>query len=153
MKNSVFLFLIGIFTLAILSSCDKEQVLFDSKEELSLEDTPQEIKDFVSEHFPQNQIRKVVKEVDDGQIDYEVLLENDGVSLEFNEAKVIEEMQSHIGLPQSVFMPDVYQYVQDNYPGLLMVSWELDATDQEVELNNKVELIFDLNGNFIRVGG
>ena len=39
-------------------------------------------------------------------------------------------------------------YVSTKFPQAFIVKYHIDRRDQEVELNNDLDLVFDLNGNF-----
>ena len=43
----------------------------------------------------------------------------------------------------------IRNYVTENYPTVSIIEWELDDDEQEVELSNEVELVFDLEGEFL----
>lgn len=45
----------------------------------------------------------------------------------------------------------INDYIAANYPGSSIVDIDLDTNDIDVKLNSGVELIFDLNGNFLRI--
>ncbi len=121
----------------------------DSDEESALYKVPTEIQAYVDQHFPQQTVIQARLEADD-QSNYELLLDN-FIKLEFNVQKSIVEIDGPVKLPDSVIPASVLSYVSTNYPDQHIVAWELDATKQQVELNNHVELEFDLQGNFIRI--
>lgn len=131
-----------VATLAlVLTSCEKSMVL---------NAIPAEIQSYVTAHFPSHTIIQVVKDVDDAEVTYEAVL-SDGVFLEFNRRKEIIEIKAGFGLPASVIPDNIRNYVNANYPDNLIVGWELeDNRNQQVDLNNGLELLFDRSGNFIR---
>ena len=43
------------------------------------------------------------------------------------------------------------EYVDLRYSEQYIVEWEKDKHDQEIQLSNGTELIFDLEGTFIRI--
>lgn len=46
---------------------------------------------------------------------------------------------------------NVLGYVQNNYADHFIVEWDKDKTDQEIQLSNGLELIFNLSGTFLRI--
>jgi len=45
----------------------------------------------------------------------------------------------------------IMAYIRSNYPDLTVVEVEIESQKIEIELSNNIELIFDLNGNFLRL--
>ena len=45
----------------------------------------------------------------------------------------------------------IMDYIRSNYPNLTLVEVEIESQKIEIELSNNIELIFDLNGNFLRL--
>ena len=46
---------------------------------------------------------------------------------------------------------NIQSYIQPNYPNASITEIEIENNKIEVELNNGVEIVFDLNGNFVRL--
>jgi len=132
-----------LFTLVFLSSCDKETLIPEDK-------IPVEIKNYVSIHFSSCSIIKAVKE--DGKNDemYEINL-SCGFKLEFNQNKEIIDIDGTTKLPDSVVPDTLLIYVASNNPNDYIIGWEIKGSNQYVELNNNVTLIFDMQGGFIRI--
>ncbi|MBZ0242130.1 MAG: PepSY-like domain-containing protein, partial [Bacteroidales bacterium] len=124
----------------------------DDPDEVVLTDAeiPAEIKTYVSTYFPSNTIVKAVKETDDNVITYDIDLSGD-IDLEFNSSFQIIGIDADTQLPDAVVPQAILTYVSQNYPNNFIISWELEAGFQYVELNNDIELKFDLNGVFISV--
>lgn len=137
MKFSLILFLLPIIT-----SCDKEVIVGEN-------DTPSKIKTYVTTHFPTTSIQRVVKDKDGTEL-YEVYLAN-GVKLEFNNHNEIIDIDGNSKLPDSVIPPSLLNYVITNYPSNYIKGWEVQGANQELQLNNGLELIFNMAGDFIRI--
>jgi hypothetical protein len=45
----------------------------------------------------------------------------------------------------------IAEYVIVHYPDQFIVEYQVDYTRQTIELNNRLELIFDLKGNFLKI--
>ncbi|GJM35696.1 MAG: hypothetical protein DHS20C18_46970 [Saprospiraceae bacterium] len=71
--------------------------------------------------------------------------------MEFSKAKEIIDIDSTTELPASVIPVKIRNYVQANYPNSVITDWELENGEQHVELNNDVDLVFDLNSDFLRL--
>lgn len=130
----------------LFSACDKETIL-DLHHEV-----PAEIASYVSTHFPDHQILQLIKDVDGLKKTYDLILEGN-VKLEFNRKKEIIEIDSDIKLPDSVIPEKIRIYVEENYPYNYVTDWELEGRNQQIGLDNGLDLIFSMNGDFIRIDG
>jgi len=135
--------LLLVLLLIGLAGCDKE-------EDISPEDLPAEILAYVQLHFPDHSVIGAVKDIDGRSMSYEVKLEG-GFKLEFNEKKEIIEIEGKSKLPDSVIPPEIRLYVLDHYPDNYIIEWELEGANQQVELDNKIELLFTMDGDFIKI--
>ena len=145
MNQSFFLksSLVAIALTVSLISCAKGEVI-------PVSELPAEMKAYISTHFPSNTILQVVKDVDGLTKTYDVLL-SERISLEFNRQKEIIDIDSEIALPNSVIPEQIRQYVTANYPSNVITDWELDDRNQQVQLNNGLDLKFNMNGDFLRI--
>lgn len=134
------------FALALslfLFSCDKESIV-------SVDDLPADASVFVSTHFPDAEILRVIKERDDMKNSYYVYLD-DGTKIEFTRSGKLKEIESHGPLPETIFPALVLDYVHTNYPGAYIRKWDVEGATHEARLSNGLELVFDEYGNFLRV--
>ncbi|MBY5958080.1 PepSY-like domain-containing protein [Membranicola marinus] len=116
---------------------------------LQKEEIPVEITSFIEQHFSSTEVMNAKKEKDEMEVSYEVELQ-DGTELEFNENKEVVSIDNDSPLPESVIPPLLLDYVNSQYPGKKITSWELDDNEQQLELDDDTELVFDTGGNFIR---
>ena len=126
-----------------LVSCDKETILSSSK-------IPTEISDYVSTHFPNKKILQVVEDVDMTTKTYDVILE-ENINLEFNRKKEIISIEALSKLPESVIHPKISQYVDVNFPDNFITEWQLEKKHQEINLNNGLDLVFTMDGDFKKI--
>lgn len=145
MKNIFALSKSFLLVLLLIGSagCDKEV-------DISPADLPSEILEYVRLHFPDHPVIRAVKDIDGRSMTYEVKLEG-GYKLEFNEEKEVIEIEGKSKLPDSVIPEKILAYVQDHYPGHYIIEWEIEGENQQVELDNKVELLFTISGDFIKI--
>lgn len=134
-----------LFSLFLLTGCEKDKVVDDAE-------LPGAAKEFVETHYPAATIKQVVKERDDLQNTYDVILDNQ-VKLSFDNSGACYEAESPktLKLPDSMIPTNMLEYVTTNYPDAFIIEWDKDKTDQEIKLNTNVELIFNLSGGFLRV--
>jgi hypothetical protein len=126
-----------------LSACDKEEVIPSNA-------LSGEIKSYISTHFPNKSIIQVIRDRDGLTKTYDVML-SESISLEFNRKNEIIEIDGLTELPLSVIPQRIRQYVIDNYPSNLITDWELDDKNQQIQLDNGLDLEFNMNGDFLRI--
>lgn len=127
----------------VLTSCDREKVLTPSE-------IPTEITQYLSIHFPNNNLLQVVEDVDGMTKTYDVTL-SDNITLEFNRKKEITDIDGNAKLPDTVIPNEINQYVASNFPNNVITDWELEDRHQQVGLDNGIDLEFSMNGEFIRI--
>ena len=127
----------------ILVSCAKEEIILG-------DNLPMEIRTYITTHYPSQSITESEIDKTDSTNTYEVKL-NNASSLEFNYKKEIMDIDGNTELPKSVISSKIFDYVSVYYPNNFIRGWELDeGCKQEVELNNSLDLEFDLNNNFLQ---
>lgn len=143
--------LLAIFVLStVFTACKKDDVSPNHDIVLSESEIPAAIKAYVSTHFGAQTILTAVRDLDDQQISYELVLSG-GFKLEFNQNHQITEIEGTSQLPNSVIPASILSYVTEHYPNNQIFGWELENSHQQVTLNNGTELEFTLGGEFIRV--
>ena len=150
MKTTMKLSVITMLAcLTIFSSCSKDD---DNIIDVLLTEAeiPTGIKSYIETHFSSNRIVRAEKDTENNTITYEIYL-NENINLEFNSTSEIIDIDGVIQLPNSVIPQSILDYVSTNYANNFITDWELEFNHQQVELNNKIELEFELNGNFIRI--
>lgn len=149
MKKLVLLSLTAIFTMGF-SYAQEPGMLPENAQNFINENFPGEtVVDF--EQFDQilNSQESDIMDFDDQEA-YEVELSN-GLNIEFGKNGKMTEMDSNgEGTIPAHALPDkIEAYLKVNYPNLEVVGYEIDADDQEVELDNGLDLEFDRDGRFI----
>jgi len=138
------LFLAFMISTISLIGCDDKETLLDADK------IPAEIKTYVEKHFPGKNILQCIKDVDGLEVSYDVVVEG-GYKLEFNRDKKIDSVKGVPKLPDSVVPEKILAYVASNYPGNYIIEWDADKTTQEVKLDNRLELVFNSAGDFLRI--
>lgn len=82
--------------------------------------------------------------------DYDVVLKN-GTEVGFDASGNLKDVEAGAnGVPSSLVLPAVLQYVKQNCGGKKIVQLDIDKKYYEVELIDGRELTFDRSGNFIK---
>lgn len=132
-----------VFILPCLTSCDREKVVHAPE-------LPSQIKSYVSTHFPNCSISATVKENNENDELYEVSL-SCGCKLEFDKQNNITDIDCASKLPDSVIPNNILSYVHTNFSGNYIIGWEIEDINQNVELNNHLTLVFNMQGDFLRI--
>ena len=122
-----------------------------SKEEMNPgENLPNEVKSYIITHFHDQLITEAKKNENDSINTYEIRLDN-LTDLEFNYKFEIMDIDGKTKIPNSVISEKISNYVILNYPDNFITGWEMDEGKQEVELDNAMDLEFDMNNNFMQI--
>ena len=151
MKNTVKIPVIAMASfLTVFTSCSDDDDSNSSEIYLSEEETPETIQTYITTHFGDNSIVETEKETENDLVSYDVRL-SDNTSLEFNSNMDVVDIDGISKLPNSVLPEAIQDYASTNYPNNFITDWELELDHQQVELDNTIELEFDMNGDFIRI--
>lgn len=113
---------------------------------------PQLSRDFLARHFNAVSVAHIKIEKNLlGVKDYEVIL-TDGSHVEFTRDGEWKEVKmNRQAVPSAIIPKAIHSYIQQNYPATEIRAIDKDSRDYEVDLNNGIELKFDLQGNLIDV--
>lgn len=141
MKNKITALAIALFSIANVNA--QERIISENQ-------LPKKIQSYIKKHFSNESIVKIEEERKFNYTSYDVDLSS--VKLEFKNTE-IKEIDSYGKLPNSVIPASIRKYVASRYPQNYIISWKItnNGRQQEVELNNEIELLFDRKGNFIRM--
>ena len=110
---------------------------------------PETITQYVNLHFPEQTIIEIDREIEGFQRIYEIEL-NDGTEIDITKNGEPLKIETKNAIPVSVIPATVLAYVNANFPQNSIKEWEIKKKRQKIELTDNRELIFDLEGNFIR---
>lgn len=138
---------LGLFIAALLflniSANAQDKVISESE-------LPAKTTTYLKSHFPNHPIVQASIDKYPSSHSYDVML-RDRISLEFDSEGAVTKIESKVELPGSVIPKEITEYVRATYPDRTIVEWKLDNKHQEVELDNGLDLEFDMKGKFIRI--
>lgn len=119
---------------------------------LNVKELPEFIKVYVDKNYPEGKINRAKLDVDTDKSTYEVKLK-DRTELEFDQEGMIIQIEQKKPIASHLLPSKLVDYVSENYPDKGILEWKLEKNKgkQEVKLTNRIELEFDLNGNFIKI--
>lgn len=130
----------------VATSCEDDEKVVPANK------LPQTAQNFIDTHFPDATITRVVKDTE-GSTEYDVRLDN-GFKLEFNGSGNWREVEGYgLEIPASFVseLPDAMTtYIETNHSTQSLSKVELNRSRYEVELTGGLEIIFNLEGGFVR---
>lgn len=76
----------------------------------------------------------------------------DGTEIEFTETGAWKEVDGQGKAIPTAFIPAaIIKHIQTNYPKEKITHIDKGFKDIDIDLSNKIELEFDLNGKFLRI--
>ena len=132
--------LTGIFALVLLmTSCSDRPV--------APAQLPGAITAFIQQNFPNQAITFAQKDLEITGWQYDVVLA-DGTQIEFDTDQMWDKIQCSMTnpIPAALIPAPIMTYIQDNFPGVMILKIDKDSFGYEVELANGLELKFNQAG-------
>ena len=145
MKYTFAFAILAIISIGI-ASCSNETTTSD------ISATPVAVQNTVKDNFSSNVIAVTTETNTFGEDEYEVVLA-DGTKVEFlgDEWKEVS-VPAGQNVPVTFVIEPIQTYVATNNPGQSIVKIERkDKKGYEIKLSNGVEIVFDSNGNFVKI--
>lgn len=144
MKNLRALFLFGFLMLGMS--------LYAQKTTITQKELPSAAQSFITNNFSGQKVSSVIKEVEyKMKTEYEVYFEN-RMKVEFDgdgNWKEVDGKKTEI--PTGFIPAPIVNYVKKNFPTEKITQIEKKRSKYEIDLSNGLELVFDLNGNFLKI--
>ena len=113
---------------------------------------PANAQTFINQHFSANSIVSVWRDTEKGRVEDYTVLFADGTEVEFRANGDWKEVKARNGaVPTKIVPAKISKYVHKNYPNVLIKEIQKGRAKYEVDLTNGVELIFNLNGKFLKI--
>lgn len=134
------------------TGCDNDDYNDNVEKSVSFSQLPDEAQSFIKEYFPDDEMEKGVKDIEDGVTIYEVTLKS-GVEIDFNEKGIWQQVDAPYGmtLPEGFILEPIIDYLNVNYQGYGINEINRSGLGFKVELITGLELLFDQIGDFVKV--
>lgn len=142
MKKILTILLMSIICVPA-TGCEKED------RAITLGDLPANAQTFITTHFGELKVALVTRDSDLFEKSYDVIFSN-GSKVEFNgkgEWKSVDCKYDKV--PDGIIPAQILSHVNENFPDNFIVEIDRDTRDYEVQLDNDMELKFDLQFNLI----
>ncbi len=140
MKSLLFAF-IALFAVTTANASEKV---------ISEKELPLKTREFIKTHFADDKISIATVESDIFDKDYKVILTS-GTKLEFDSKGNWTEIEckGENSVPEAIIPKKISEYLKSNHKSNTVVKIERSKKRIEVELNNDIELTFNLNGELV----
>ena len=113
---------------------------------------PANAQTFVNQYFSANDIVSVWQDTEKGKVEEYTVLFADGTEVEFHADGNWKEVKARNGQVSPKIVPaKIAKYVQKKFPKAMIKEIKKGRTKYEIDLTNNVELLFNLNGNFLKI--
>lgn len=148
MKKIVLTVFALIAVAFVFTACDKDEQVIPN------EQLPEAATAFVNEYFAGAKIISSIKDKEGSTHEYEVKLDN-GVDIKFDNNGNwldVEARNDTQALPNTGFiLSSIVSYVSQHYASAAINGIEKKPNGFDVELTNDMDLVFDVDGVFVRV--
>ena len=142
MKKFAFFALLSMVCLTV-SARGKQPITFEA--------LPQIVQEEVHKNFETEQIQFITSEKTIGRHYRYTFSIDDGTKMEMDDKAGLISVSNNMGI-DSIFVPEkIKAYVRKTFPNATITEYKYETMKQEVELNNKLDLIFDKRSAFIRI--
>lgn len=140
-------------TVSCSSDDDNNKNHPDYDHKITPQELPEAARAFVTANFPDAQYQLTEKQNaadSDGSI-YEVLLSN-RFEIDFDiDGNWIDIDGNNQPIPPTLIPAKIKDYITANYTSHNAVKFDREKSHIKIELSNDIDLIFDLEGNFLRI--
>ena len=144
MKKLMFIAAVLLFVVSAPACADNDRPVAVSQ-------LPQTAQLFVKNHFPKEKVAYAKQERDFLEIQYEVVFTN-GSKLEFFKNGEWKEVNcKYSAVPKAIIPAQITAYIDEYYPGAVVVKIERDSREYEAKLTNGLEITFDTAFNVIDI--
>ena len=141
MKKFAFIALLSMVCLTVSAR---------GKQPITFENLPQIVQEEIHKNFENEQIQFITSEKTLGRFEYTFSID-DGTQIVFDNKGGLIEVQNKMGI-DSIFVPTkIKEYVTKTFPNATITEYKYESLKQVIELNSKLDLIFDRRGAFLRI--
>lgn len=142
MKKILIIALMSVVTLGAFAR---------GKKPITFQKLPQNVQDTVLIHFEENQIQLITSEKTMPKHYKYVFNMADGTRLECNNKAQLRKVTNKNGIKEAFVPENIRTYVHETFPNATITEYKRETMKQEIELNEKMDLIFSQKGKFIRI--
>jgi hypothetical protein len=136
--------LMAIITFSLTACADRHQVV-------GFSEIPVQAQSFIEKYFKTSDVAYIERELEGVHFEYNVYLKN-ATEIEFDYQGNLKSIDCEISPVPNGIVPDlIVNFVALHYPDYFIVEYAIGHRYVTIELGNGVDLLFDLEGHFVRV--
>jgi len=147
------MFLMALAAIGLMGAACSDDDTNGTETVIQATELPQAARTFVETHFPgitYTRVEKQSRADRDGSI-YDVHLSN-GFEIDFTAEGTWTDIDgNNQAVPAGILPASIAQYVTANYASQSVTTIEIERHGYDVELSNDVDLVFNANGEFVRI--
>lgn len=138
-----------VFTLILITFAAFEMALAGEIITMDIKQLPKKSQQFIANYFPNEQVKLIKIDKEFFSKEYEVKLSNN-IELEFNDKGEWQKVDcGRNAVPQTIIPSFAKQYVEANFPGIIITETKRDGSKIKVELSNDVSIKFNRHGKVL----
>ncbi len=146
--KKITILVITAFAIMAATVCAKA----DNDRPIAVSELPAPAQKFLKKHFPDIEVSYAKVDEEFLDKDYKVVMV-DGTAVEFGRGGEWKSVDSKYGrVPESVVPEMIREHLAKNFPNRKITAIDRDRRDYEVELDDDVDLKYDLKFRFMGVG-
>lgn len=135
--------MLAILTISLTACADSHQLITTSE-------LPAQAQAFIQKHFNMSDVAYVEREREGMSYEYNVRLKNN-TEIDFDNRGNLQSIDTQSSpIPQGIIPELITTFVALHHPNYFITEYTIGYKHIAVELNNELELIFDLEGHFLR---
>mgnify|MGYP006382283571 CR=1 FL=1 len=136
--------ILATLTLSLTACADRQHLIEYSE-------LPAQAQNFIQKYFNVSDIAYVERERDGLHNEFKVYLKK-ATEIDFDYHGNLESIDCQISpVPEGIVPQLIVDFVRLHHPDNFIVEYSIDHRSLEVELSNGFTLVFDMEGNFIRI--
>ena len=120
------------------------------KQPIALKDLPEPVKKEILKNFTQEQIQLITAEKEFRNYEYTFMMA-DGTKLEYDKRAQLRKIKKLEGVDEKFLPKVIVEYIKATLPNAIVTEYKREGISQKVELSDKMELVFNRKGKFLRI--
>lgn len=143
MKRLAFIaLLIGAFSLSVFAK---------GKQPIAFANLPENVQEEVKKHFTEDQIQFITAKKGMGKKFTYTFTCIDNTKFIYDHKAQLRYIAEELGVEVQFLPESIWEYVNTTMPNAIITSYKRETGCQKVELNDKMTLVFNPKGKFIRI--
>lgn len=131
--------------MVFLTACADNDVI------INFSDLPMQAQKFIQKHFNISDVEYIEKEREGAFFEYNIYLKN-ATEIDFDHRGNLQSIDcKYSAVPEGIIPELITHYTTLHYPNQIIVEYAIEHRYLKIELSNDLDLLFDHDGNFLRI--